>query len=198
MAAIRVIAAATVACALGGCASVEHTVAEWYPGDRAAPARATVAPSAQTVFVGTERLAVHDAPEASSKVVGRLRLHAAVTRSGVERGYALVSAGPGGPEGWVDNAKLLARLPAPQPAGPGAAGPGAAGPGAAAATPLPSPPDVAGAPAGPRPRSAAEVTEAANEPVAQPPVAATPVSPVVAPTAPAASPRAEPEMIDPF
>jgi hypothetical protein len=56
-------------------------------------------------------LKVYSEPSSASKVVGTLSLHERVTRSKVERGYALVESAKSGVKGWVNNAQLTWRLP---------------------------------------------------------------------------------------
>jgi hypothetical protein len=130
-------------------------------------------------YAGVEGMKVYSAASASSKVVGTLSLHEKVTRTGLERGYAYVQSSKTGTKGWVDNAKLIWRLPA----APGAAAPAPEEPQPqepSAPAPEEAQPEEPAAPAGEEPPApeAPEATAAA----AEPPPTATPV-----PAAPAKS-----------
>lgn len=94
---------------LGGCAAGEPTLAEWF-GAAAPTATPTPAPETDVLYAGEAGLAMHFLPSGSSQIVGRLALHERVTRLDLQRGYARVVA-DNGLEGWVDNARLLWRLP---------------------------------------------------------------------------------------
>lgn len=118
-----VMAAALV---LGGCAGAR--LPGWLGGDRAA--------AGQVYYTAVPGLAVHAEASGTSRVVGRLPLHARVTRTALEHGYARVVADRDGLTGWVDNAQLVWRLP-------DAAAPPAAPAGADRAAPEPASSDVA-------------------------------------------------------
>lgn len=76
------------------------------PFSKESPASAKV----EGVFYSAvDGLAVRDAASGSARTVGRLALHQKVTRSKVDRGFAHVKAGS--LEGWVDNSKLVWKLP---------------------------------------------------------------------------------------
>lgn len=62
-------------------------------------------------FVGVDGLALYTNPTVTSSVITRLRLHQKVVRSKLEKGYAYISVPDSGREGWVDNAKLIWKLP---------------------------------------------------------------------------------------
>ena len=107
------------AMALGGCASVRQSIGGWFgetppPEATAAAARQgqTSAVESLTYYAAVEGLTVYAEASESSKVVGHLALYEKVVRSRLERGYAYVSAAKGGLTGWVDNAKLVWRVPA--------------------------------------------------------------------------------------
>ena len=69
--------------------------------------------SVEGVFYAAEdQLAVREAPAASARTVGHLKLHDKVTRYDIENGYAHVRAAGSKLEGWVVNAKLDWRTPA--------------------------------------------------------------------------------------
>jgi hypothetical protein len=115
--------------ALGGCAGLPG-------GGPAREAPATAGPTAAPVvyFSGVEGLTVHGQPRSSAPVLGSLPLHEKVYRDRIERGYAHVRVEGSGLVGWVDNAKLIWRLPAT----PAAASP--APEAAPSVTPAPTPP----------------------------------------------------------
>jgi hypothetical protein len=109
------------------------------------------ASSTEQFYAAAVAVAVHARASGSSPVVGRLSLHERVTRSELVRGYAHVVADRSGLEGWVDNAKLLWRLPAPDAAAPSAATAPAADDASAApsAPPQPAAAETPSAPAKP-------------------------------------------------
>jgi len=94
------------AIALSGCA-------EWKSVKR------SVVPQTGDTYYASATLPLHAKSSASSKVVGHLALYEEVTRVRTEHGYAYVAVGSGGLEGWVENAKLVRRIPvagaAPKP-----------------------------------------------------------------------------------
>jgi hypothetical protein len=65
-----------------------------------------------TFYVGEAGVALHPTPQRSSAPIATLALHQKVYRSKLEKGFAYVTVAGGGPKGWVDNAKLLWKLPA--------------------------------------------------------------------------------------
>lgn len=168
MAVSRLLLAFATAVALGGCAAFDQTVEEWF-GDEPTPTATPADPAAQegVFYSSVDGLAMHFLPSGSSQVVSRLTLHQRVTRTDLQRGYAHVVA-DNGLEGWVDNARLLWRLPA---------------------TPVPvAAPEPAGAPP-----AAIEVATPVVTPVEAAAPANTPVEPVATPTG--AAPGAEPSEI---
>lgn len=128
--------------ALGGCAGTRQPLPKWLGGSPPAPASST-----EQFYAAADGVAVHAKASGSSPVVGRLSLHERVTRSDLVRGYAHVVADQSGLEGWVDNAKLLWRLPAPDAAAP-------------PATMAPAADDASAAPAAPPQPTAAETQPA--------------------------------------
>jgi len=70
-------------------------------------------------YVGSDALVLYQEP--GKTVVARLPLHQKVYRYRLQRGYAYVRVDGSGQEGWLDNAKLIWRLPreaAPAPSAP--------------------------------------------------------------------------------
>lgn len=63
-------------------------------------------------FAAVDDLSVRDGARLSAKVVGHLELHQVVLRSTVDNGYARVRVPCGSLRGWVDDDKLVAKLPA--------------------------------------------------------------------------------------
>ena len=106
---LRVLLAVAAALALGGCAVFEQISTDWFGGEVATPTP-TPQQQGESFYSSVDGLPMHFLPSGSSQVVGRLALHEHVTRTDVQRGYAHVVA-DNGLEGWVDNAKLLWRLP---------------------------------------------------------------------------------------
>lgn len=62
-------------------------------------------------FAAVDNLSVRDGARVSARVVGHLDLHQMVLRSGVNNGYARVRVPYGSLRGWVDDDKLLEKLP---------------------------------------------------------------------------------------
>jgi hypothetical protein len=153
------------AIASSGCAGVSPTLDRWLGRSPSA------AGSSGVFYSAVDGLTVHARPARSSEVVGRLPLHERVVRSKLEGGYAYVRAGRSGLEGWVDNSRLLWRLPTAG-APPAAAGEGEPGPAAG---------------------EAAEAAPAASEPSAP---AAQPAGEPAKPPAEPSKPK--PSVFDPF
>jgi hypothetical protein len=100
--------------------SVQKTASGWFGATPTpSPPQATAAVG-QVYYAAVGGLRMYSEPASSSKLVGKLSLHEKVTRHRIERGYAQVTSDTTGLTGWVDNAKLLWRLPAatPERAGP--------------------------------------------------------------------------------
>jgi hypothetical protein len=93
------------AIASSGCAGVSPTLDRWLGRSP------STADSSGVFYSAVDGLTVHARPARSSEVVGRLPIHERVVRSKLEGGYAYVRAGRSGLEGWVDNSRLLWRLP---------------------------------------------------------------------------------------
>lgn len=145
--ALKLAAPLVAALSLAAC-SAQTTVSDWFGQAPAAPEHAPADEAGQVYYAGAAELSVRAEPSASSPVVGRLSLHEKVTRYNVERGYAHVKSETRDLTGWVDNAKLIWRLPArAQPA-----------------------PDVTAEPVAEEPREAPETaaTPESEEPAAAP------------------------------
>ncbi len=110
-----------------GCTSIQKPTSGWFGSATPTPAPAPVSagPTAatQVYYAASAGLEVFSKPASSSKVVGRLYPYQRVTRSKIENGYAYVEADETAVKGWVDNAKLLWRIPAPTANTPPAATP---------------------------------------------------------------------------
>ena len=63
-------------------------------------------------YVGVNNLKLLREPGSSSDVLAYLSLHQKVMRSKLNNGYAFVTVVQTGETGWVDNAKLMWKLPA--------------------------------------------------------------------------------------
>ena len=62
-------------------------------------------------FTETENLPLYQSP--GSKIITRLPLHTKVYRDDLQKGYAHVRVDATGDQGWIENAKLIWRLPKP-------------------------------------------------------------------------------------
>ena len=200
----RVLLAVAAALALGGCAVFDQISTDWFGGETATPTP-TPRQHGESYYSSVDGLPMHFLPSGSSQVVGRLALHEHVNRTDVQRGYAHVVA-DNGLEGWVDNAKLLWRLPT-SAAPPGTPAPAPHAPEAVAPeapTPLSPPPiETAPPPAAPEPVPAVPATvPSASDPLAVPSEIYVPKSqrtpsptdtPAIVPT-----PTAEAGLFDPF
>lgn len=162
----RALPALVAAVALSGCAVFDQLSSDWFGAETTTPVP-TPPQLGESFYSSADGLPMHFLPSGSSQVVGRLALHEHVTRTDVQRGYAHVVA-DNGLEGWVDNAKLLWRLP------PTAA---------PAGTPAPAP-LVTSAPEAETPT-----------PIAPPPVEPAPVPVAPAAVPPAGGPLAVPSEI---
>ncbi len=65
-----------------------------------------------TFYAGVAGLKIYAKPRSSSAATGTLALHEKVYRTAIENGFAYVKVVRSGQKGWVENAKLLWRLPA--------------------------------------------------------------------------------------
>jgi len=95
-------------------------ITEFFNKDKPAPANidsaSSSAPDIESqplpFFVGIDGLALYSSPTVASPIIARLPLHQNILRSKLEKGYAYIRAPDSGKEGWVDNAKLIWKLPA--------------------------------------------------------------------------------------
>lgn len=92
-----------IAALAGGCSTVDDTLGSLVPGSTEV--------SPQVLYVGADRLAVHDRPTAASVVIGRLALSEKVTRTRLQDGFAYVTEPNGRLSGWVDDSQLIDQLP---------------------------------------------------------------------------------------
>lgn len=127
-------------------------------------------------YVGSNGLPLYREP--GRNVLAQLPLHQKVLRYRLERGYAYVKVEGTGQEGWLDNAKLLWRLPRQPPAAQ------APSPAPAADHDTPAEPDVSEAAPPAEPADSEETAPSEEPPPAEPPAEAPadqpgPVSPSV-------------------
>jgi len=84
----------------------------------AGPPTAVSTQSAETAplvyYVGVDQLTVYSGPQSSASPVAQLSLHQKVYRSKIEKGFAYIKVEGSGVTGWVDNARLIWRLPSQQ------------------------------------------------------------------------------------
>jgi hypothetical protein len=163
----------------------------------ASPSEAASTQPAETgplvYYVGVDQLAVYSEPRSSAAPLTRLPLHKKVYRSKMEKGYAYITVEGSKVTGWVDNARLIWRLPSQQKA--------PTKPEEQTAEPAPAAPVVEETP--PTPEPAVEV--AAPEPTpttAESPTKQQPASPAAAPARVSPAPSAptvpsEPRPIEP-
>jgi hypothetical protein len=171
---VKLVVVATLSVVLTACSGFEEV-----RQDRAHRSARSKAPaSGQTYYAGADGLVVRDQPSASGTVIGRLALHERVTRVRTHDGFALVTGSASGVKGWVENAQLVAHIPAASPA-------------TKEAPPAGATPDV--------PRAAAFADpDPGPPPVSIPPGSDPEPAPVrVLPAKPAAA-APKPEMLDPF
>lgn len=140
-------------------------------------------------YVSVDQLTVYSEPRSSAAQVTQLPLHQKVYRSKIEKGYAYIKAEGTGVTGWVDNARLIWRLPSQQQkASTKTEG--------RAAEPTPEAPVTKEkAPAPPPPAAEPEPTPTTAEaPIAPQPSSPTPSAPV----APSTPRPIEPSIFNPF
>lgn len=181
---------------LAGCASVRKTTEGWW-NDVTGPGSTPGSTSQQqssVYYAASDGLVVRADASPSAAVVGRLTQYQRVVRTQLKNGWAYVSA-DGGLSGWVDNAQLVWRVPAPGGSAPAAA-PAPSEPAAPAAAPTAAPaPAEAPAPMVPAPAEPAPVPTAAPAPEPAPAPSPAPPPPPQ-PTANRNQPSAD--MFDPF
>ena len=116
---LLLVGAATIAVTIAGCG-----VGPW--AQRPAPAdapRAAQAPEPTVYYTGEAGLPLHAAPGFDSETLATLPLHQKVLRTRTERGFAFVEVDGTGEQGWVENDKLIWRLPEAPPEPPPARAP---------------------------------------------------------------------------
>jgi hypothetical protein len=186
----KAIALAMIVGSLAGCEAI--------PGmERDAPAAPAAGTSAEELvyFAGEDRLGVYAEASGRSAVVGHLALHEEVRRSEVSRGYARIRTPDDRVSGWVDNAKLIWRLPEAAPASDESTNarspPATESPDLPAAARAPQPPVAVDAAAG----AGATETPASTATEAPAPEAPEPSTP---PSSESPAERPEPSVFDPF
>jgi len=92
-----------VAASTGGCSSVK-SFGELFGGKSGSPGKGTF-------YAGANDLKLYSKPSYSSSTIGSLALHQKVYRAKIEKGFAYVKVATTGQHGWVENGKLLWRLP---------------------------------------------------------------------------------------
>lgn len=95
---------------LAGCDSYRSHAPSWLGGEAGASATAG---TGSVYYSGVAELRVFESPSTSSKVVGSLSLHQKVVRSKIDRGFAFIESTDGHLRGWVNNAQLIWKVPAP-------------------------------------------------------------------------------------
>jgi hypothetical protein len=145
-------------------------------------------------YAGVDRLAVYSEPRSSASLLTQLPLHQKVYRSKMEKGYAYIKVEGSGITGWVDNARLIWRLPSPQQKAPMKTEERATEPAPAVEEKAPTAAEVA------EPEPTPTAAEAPTEQTPSSPAAApTSVSPAQsAPATPSAPRPIEPSIFNPF
>ncbi len=69
-------------------------------------------------YAGVDQLVVYSEPRSSASPLTQLPLHQKVYRYKMEKGYAYIKVEGSGVTGWVDNARLIWRLPSQQQKAP--------------------------------------------------------------------------------
>jgi len=162
------------------------------------------APPAETAplvyYVGVDQLVVYSEPQPSAAPVTQLPLYQKVYRSKMEKGYAYIKVEGSGVTGWVDNARLIWRLPSQQQKAPTKTEEQAAKPAqeAPVAKEQASPPTTTAGTAETEPTPTAAEAPTEQKPIS--PAAAPPsVSPAQsAPVVPAAPRPIGPSIFNPF
>lgn len=183
------------ACQLAGCGSVPSFEKKGEAGPTPVSA-AQASGTEQVYFAGEGNLKIHESPSAGSKVVGQLALHQKVLRREVSKGYAHIRTPDDSLRGWVDNARLIWRLPSGTP--PAEAAP------SKASTPTAAP--ESRATEAPATESGAEsaAPEDSTTAGAAPPVDVMPTAPAAPAAAPSVAPPTEapekpaPSVFDPI
>jgi len=183
MTTLRIALAFAIATVVGGCSGPHRGLSDWFGGS----SPSGVPETGQTYYSGVANLVVHAGASGSSAIVGRLPLHEKVVRTRTEHGYAYILASRTGLEGWVDNAKLIWRLPA-QGGGP------VQHPQPAEQMPPVEPPKPDDATAARPAQPAVELADLPASPV-QP---SEPAAPAVPAPEPSSTPRPIPKAFDPF
>jgi hypothetical protein len=169
----------------------------------AKPPEAVSAQPAETApvvyYVGVDQLAVYSEPRSSSSPLTQLPLYQKVYRSKMEKGYAYIKVEGSEVTGWVDNARLIWRLPPPRQQAPTKTEEQAAKPVQAPAAEEKAPtPTTAAEAAEPEPTPTAAEAPTEQKPIS-PTAAPTSVSPAQsAPAAPSAPRPIGPSIFNPF
>lgn len=172
--------------ALAGCAFLQRG------GDSSATRATEAAPAAaaeqRVYYADVDGLKVYSQPSFSSNVVGTLSLHEKVLRSKLERGFAYVTSAQNATKGWVNNARLIWRLPSAPTNGSAAPEEEPATAPQAEEPPAPAEEPPAEEPGEPQAPAAQEAQEPAGEPspdtTAEPRVAAEEIPPTPTSTPP--------------
>ena len=102
---------------LGGC-SADLPFLKDKPADEEGPSGAVTHETEEEAeplvyYVGVESLGLYEAPRASGNLIAELEQHQKVYRYKIEKGFAWVKVDGTGMTGWVNNARLIWRLPEP-------------------------------------------------------------------------------------
>jgi hypothetical protein len=193
--AVLVCSFCTVFAACAGGQAVQQLSAE--------PPEAVSAQPAETAplvyYAGVDQLAVYSEPQSSASPLTQLSLYQKVYRYKMEKGYAYIKVEESGITGWVDNARLIWRLPSQQQKAPAKTAEQAAESARApvAEEKAPTPTTAAGA-AEPEPTPTTAEVPTEQKP-SSPASAPTSVPPVQsAPAAPTAPRPVGPSIFNPF
>jgi hypothetical protein len=98
-----------------------------------APGKGGAVAASGVYYTGSDDLTLYRKP--GDEILTRLPIHTRLYRDELKSGYAHVRVAPSGETGWVENARLIWRLPAQAAQPPAAAEPAAAQPAPAAVVP---------------------------------------------------------------
>ena len=171
---------AGLAAGLGGCSTLEKHI----PGIGSSATETSGSTAAEGVYYsGSPDLPLYRSP--GGAIIKRLPQYTKVYRDELDQGFAHVRVDSTGEAGWVENAKLIWRLPKAKPSEPAPAAasqPAAESPAPQVVEPTPPPsPQVAESPESPPPPPPVEAPES-------PPPAPAAASPSSAPAKPSVAP----------
>jgi len=138
--------------------------ATWNPFARESAGEATTSQGRQPYYTAEAGVKLYSEPRLSESYIAELPLHQKVYRTTLERGFAYVEVEGSSQKGWVDNGKLIWRLPAAAHTAPAAGGNAVQSDTVAKPAATPEGVPAIQAPAAPAPQVAGEVPGATKAP----------------------------------